>query len=98
MEPQSGSSGLLEFEESRHKQKKTSSFSKYEQPSELPRSAPFPARHSWTKCWRLRNAAQVSNEAPKTRFKIDALIGDDPFPAGRMVLDWGVNACSIHVK
>jgi hypothetical protein len=69
MERQSGSSGLLAFEESRHKQKKTSTFSKYEQLSELPRSAPFPGRQSWAKCWWLRNAAQVSNEAPKTRFK-----------------------------
>jgi len=42
--------------------------------------------------WRLRNAAQVSNEAPKTRFKIDALIGDGPFPAGRVVHDWDVYA------
>jgi hypothetical protein len=37
--------------------------------------------------WQLRNAAQVSNEAPKTRFKIDALTDDGPFPAGRVVLD-----------
>ena len=40
--------------------------------------------------WRLRNATQVSNEAPNARFKTDALIGDDPFPAGRVVLDWDV--------
>jgi hypothetical protein len=42
--------------------------------------------------WRLHNAAKVSNEAPKARFKIDALIGDDPFPVGRVVLDWDVYA------
>ncbi len=42
--------------------------------------------------WQLRNAAQVSNEAPRTRFKIDALTGDDPFPVGRVVLDSDVYA------
>ena len=41
--------------------------------------------------WQLRNTAQVSNEAPNTRFKIDDLTGDGPFPAGRVVLDWPLN-------
>jgi hypothetical protein len=38
--------------------------------------------------WQLRTTAQVSNEPPNTRFKIDDLTGDGPFPAGRVVLDW----------
>ena len=29
--------------------------------------------------WQLRNTAQVSNEPPNTRFKIDELAGDGPF-------------------
>jgi hypothetical protein len=41
--------------------------------------------------WQLRNTAQVSNEPPNTRFKIDDLTGDGPFPAGRLVLDWPLN-------
>jgi hypothetical protein len=41
--------------------------------------------------WQLRNTAQVSNEPPNTRFKIDELTGDGPYPAGRMVLDWPLN-------
>ena len=41
--------------------------------------------------WQLRNTAQVSNEAPNTRFKIDELTGDGPYPAGRVVLDWPLN-------
>ena len=41
--------------------------------------------------WQLRNTAQVSNEPPNTRFKIDELTGDGPFPAGRLVLDWPLN-------
>jgi hypothetical protein len=38
--------------------------------------------------WQTRNTAQVSNESPNTRFKIDELTGDGPFAAGRVVLDW----------
>jgi hypothetical protein len=38
--------------------------------------------------WQLRNTAQVSNEPPNTRFQIDGLTGDGPFPTGRLVLDW----------
>jgi hypothetical protein len=38
--------------------------------------------------WQLRNTAQVSNEPPNTRFQIDDLTGDGPFPTGRLVLDW----------
>ena len=41
--------------------------------------------------WQLRNTAQVSNEPPNTRFKIDDLTGDGPYPAGRVVLDWPLN-------
>jgi len=41
--------------------------------------------------WQLRNTAQVSNEPPNTRFRIDELTGDGPFPAGRAVLDWPLN-------
>jgi hypothetical protein len=41
--------------------------------------------------WQLRNTAQVSNEPPNTRFKIDDLTGDGPFPSGRVVLDWPLN-------
>jgi len=41
--------------------------------------------------WQLRNTAQVSNEPPNTRFKIDELTGDGPFAAGRVVLDWPLN-------
>lgn len=41
--------------------------------------------------WQLRNTAQVSNEPPNTRFKIDELTGDGSFPAGRVVLDWPLN-------
>lgn len=41
--------------------------------------------------WQLRNTAQVSNEPPNTRFKIDDLTGNGPFPAGRVVLDWPLN-------
>jgi hypothetical protein len=47
--------------------------------------------------WQLRNAAQVSNEASKTRYKIDELTGDGPFPVGRMVLDSDGHASSRHV-
>ena len=38
--------------------------------------------------WQLRNTAQVPNEAPNTRFKIDEIAGEGPYPAGRLVLDW----------
>jgi hypothetical protein len=41
--------------------------------------------------WQLRNTAQVPNEAPNTRFKLDELTGDGPFPAGRVTLDWPLN-------
>jgi hypothetical protein len=41
--------------------------------------------------WQLRNTAQVSNEPPNTRFRIDELTGDGPFPAGRVILDWSLN-------
>jgi hypothetical protein len=41
--------------------------------------------------WQLRNTAQVSNKPPNTRFRIDELAGDGPFPAGRAVLDWPLN-------
>lgn len=41
--------------------------------------------------WQLRNTVQISNEPPNTRFKIDDLTGDGPFPAGRVVLDWPLN-------
>ena len=41
--------------------------------------------------WQLRNTAQVSNEPPNTRFRIDELTGDGPFPAGRVILDWPLN-------
>jgi hypothetical protein len=41
--------------------------------------------------WQLRNTAQVSNAPPNTRFKIDDLTGDGPYPAGRVVLDWPLN-------
>jgi hypothetical protein len=41
--------------------------------------------------WQLRNTAQISNEPPNTRFKIDDLTGDGPFAAGRVVLDWPLN-------
>jgi len=41
--------------------------------------------------WQLRNTAQVSNEAPNTRFKIDELTGNGPYAAGRVVLDWPLN-------
>jgi hypothetical protein len=41
--------------------------------------------------WQLRNTAQVSNEPPNTRFKLDELTGDGPFPAGRVTLDWPLN-------
>jgi len=41
--------------------------------------------------WQLRNTVQVSNEPPNTRFKIDELTGNGPFPAGRVVLDWPLN-------
>ena len=30
----------------------------------------------------------MSNEAPNTRFKIDEITGEGPYPAGRLVLDW----------
>lgn len=38
--------------------------------------------------WQLRNTVQVSNEPPNTRFKIDEITGEGPYPAGRLVLDW----------
>ena len=41
--------------------------------------------------WQSRNTAQVPNDPPNTRFKIDELTGDGPFPAGRVVLDWPLN-------
>jgi hypothetical protein len=41
--------------------------------------------------WQLRNTAQVSNEPPNTRFKIDELTGDGPYAVGRVVLDWPLN-------
>jgi hypothetical protein len=41
--------------------------------------------------WQLRNTAQVSNEPPNTRFKLDELTGDGPFPSGRVTLDWPLN-------
>jgi hypothetical protein len=41
--------------------------------------------------WQLRNTAQISDEPPNTRFKIDELTGDGPFLAGRVVLDWPLN-------
>jgi hypothetical protein len=41
--------------------------------------------------WQLRNTAQVPNEPPNTRFKLDELTGDGPFLAGRVTLDWPLN-------
>jgi hypothetical protein len=41
--------------------------------------------------WQLRNTARVSNDPPNTRFSIDELTGDGPFPAGRVILDWSLN-------
>ena len=41
--------------------------------------------------WQLHNTARVSNEPPNTRFSIDELTGDGPFPAGRVILDWPLN-------
>lgn len=38
--------------------------------------------------WQLRNTAQVSNEPPNTRFKLDELTGEGPYPSGRVMLDW----------
>jgi len=38
--------------------------------------------------WQLRNTAQIPNEAPNTRFKIDEIAGEGPYPSGRLVLDW----------
>ena len=38
--------------------------------------------------WQLRNTAQVPNVAPNTRFKIDEITGEGPYPAGRIALDW----------
>jgi hypothetical protein len=40
--------------------------------------------------WQLRNTAQVSNEPPNTRFSIEKLTGDGPYPAGRLVFDWPI--------
>ena len=41
--------------------------------------------------WQLRNTARIPNEAPNTRFDLDAITGDGPFPAGRISLDWHLN-------
>jgi hypothetical protein len=41
--------------------------------------------------WQLRNTARIPNEPPNTRFDIDAITGDGPFPAGRVFLDWQLN-------
>jgi hypothetical protein len=38
--------------------------------------------------WQLRNTARISNEAPNTRFKIDEITGEGPYPAGRIMFDW----------
>jgi hypothetical protein len=38
--------------------------------------------------WQLRNTVQIPNEPPNTRFQLDALTGEGPYPAGRVMLDW----------
>ncbi len=38
--------------------------------------------------WQLRNTVQIPNEPPNTRFGLDELTGDGPYPAGRVMLDW----------
>jgi hypothetical protein len=64
-------------------------------PVAAPAAEPLPPSPALTvelgAAWQLRNTAQVSNEPPNTRFKIDDLTGDGPFPAGRVVLDWPLN-------
>jgi len=56
------------------------------------RAAPSPAiTVELGAAWQARNTAQVSNEPPNTRFKVDELAGNGPFPAGRVVLDWPLN-------
>jgi hypothetical protein len=56
------------------------------------RAAPSPAfTVELGAAWQARNTAQVSNEPPNTRFNIDELTGNGPFPAGRVVLDWPLN-------
>lgn len=42
--------------------------------------------------WQQRNTAQVPNEAPNTRFRIDELAGSGPFATGRIVLDWPLSS------
>ena len=54
-------------------------------------SAPSPALTlELGAAWQLRNTAQVSNEPPNTRFSIEELTGDGPYPAGRLVFDWPI--------
>ena len=38
--------------------------------------------------WQLRNTVQIPNEPPNTRFGLDELTGEGPYPAGRVMLDW----------
>lgn len=38
--------------------------------------------------WQLRNTVQIPNEPPNTRFGLDELTGEGPYPAGRAILDW----------
>ena len=38
--------------------------------------------------WQLRNTVQIPNELPNTRFGLDDLTGEGPYPAGRVMLDW----------
>lgn len=64
-------------------------------PTAAPAAAPEPPSVSLTvelgASWQLRNTAQISNEPPNTRFKLDELTGDGPYPVGRVVLDWPLN-------
>lgn len=38
--------------------------------------------------WQQRNTARVANGPPNTRFQIDEITGNGPYPAGRIMLDW----------
>lgn len=38
--------------------------------------------------WQMRNTARIPNRSPNTRFDIDEITGEGPYPSGRLVLDW----------
>ena len=43
--------------------------------------------------WQSRNDVQIPNHESGTRFALTDLVGNGPWPAGRVRLTWNLNGC-----